>query len=473
MYKTLHFVSVLMLFILSWRASGSAQTVSTLFAFTGNNSSGGPLNVTPVQGRDGNLYGTTSGAGFITSNGSIFRIFTDGSGGPLYEFNGTAEYSPNSGVTLATDGNFYGAVYGGNLGLGVLYRITPLGEYTVVYNFQGLGDGSYPEYPPVQASDGSLYGVAQGTYTPGTETIYKYSAAGAVTTIFTLATDGSQGSFWSGALIQAADSNLYATTYYGGTYGCGTILKVSTAGEVLRQYSFRCTQYGAYPSGPLLEASDGNFYGTTNQGGINLKNCAEGCGTFFRMTETGQVTVLTNFGLGPNLYGELPNGGLVEGTDGNLYGTTRTGAYGVNYGTIFQTTTSGVATDIYVFRFSDREGWEPSASLMQHTNGTFYSTNFSGGVHQEGTVYSLDMGLGPFIAFVLPTGKVGQSAQILGQGLTGASAVSFNGLAAASFHVDSDTSMTAVVPAGATTGPVVVTTSTGTLTSNQSFRVSN
>ncbi len=390
----------------------------------------------------------------------------------MYEFNGTTEYSPSSGVTLATDGNFYGVVYGGSLGLGVLYRITPTGEYTVVYNFQGLADSSNPQYPPVQASDGSLYGVTQGMYTPGTETVYKFSAAGSVNTIFTLAADGSQGSFWSGSMIQGADSNLYATTYYGGTYGCGTILKLTTTGELLKQYNFRCNQFGAYPMGPLLQASDGNFYGTTNEGGINLKNCPEGCGTFFRMTQTGEVTVLAKFGLGPNLYGELPNGGLVEGTDGNLYGTTRSGAYGVYWGSIYQITTSGVATDLVFFRYSDREGWGPSASLMQHTNGKFYSTNFRGGVHQEGTIYSLDMGLGAFITFVLPTGGVGQRAQILGQGLTGTTAVTFNGLPAASFHVDSDTSMTAVVPAGATTGPVVVTTPGGPLTSNVSFRIS-
>ena len=109
---------------------------------------------------------------------------------------------------------------------------------------------------------------------------------------------------------------------------------------------------------------------------------------------------------------------------------------------------------------------------MQDTSGEFYGTTWVGSTYNYGAIYSLDMGLGPFIKFVRPSGTVGQAAQILGQGLTGTTSVTFNGLPASSFSVVSDTYMTAVVPSGATTGPVVVTMPTGPLTSNVSFRIS-
>ena len=113
----------------------------------------------------------------------------------------------------------------------------------------------------------------------------------------------------------------------------------------------------------------------------------------------------------------------------------------------------------------------PFAPPTQDTNGKFYGTTYQGGRYGYGTVYSLDMGLGPFVSFVLPAGRVGQQVQILGQGLTGTTSVSFGGVPATSFNVLRDTYMTAVVPSGAATGPVVVTTPTGSLTSNVSFRV--
>jgi hypothetical protein len=112
-----------------------------------------------------------------------------------------------------------------------------------------------------------------------------------------------------------------------------------------------------------------------------------------------------------------------------------------------------------------------NAPLLQHTNGKFYGDTYSGGRFYQGSIFSLDMGLGPFISLVRYTGRIGQPVQILGQALTGSTAVTINGVAATSFKVVSDTYMTAVIPAGATTGPVVVTTATGTLTSNHNLRI--
>jgi hypothetical protein len=163
----------------------------------------------------------------------------------------------------------------------------------------------------------------------------------------------------------------------------------------------------------------------------------------------------------------------MQATDGNLYGTTNTGDAGPSVlGTFYQYTLGGTYTQVFEFTLDNGGGDGGSYPPLQHTNGTLYGvTQYDN--NNNGTVYSIDMGLGPFVAFVRPTGKVHQAAQILGQGLTGTTNVTFNGVAASSFSVVSDTFMTAVVPSGATTGSVVVTTPGGALTSNVSFRISN
>jgi uncharacterized repeat protein (TIGR03803 family) len=158
----------------------------------------------------------------------------------------------------------------------------------------------------------------------------------------------------------------------------------------------------------------------------------------------------------------------VEGSDGKLYGATATGGIS-DAGTIYQITTTG--TEKLLFSFPQRVGEHAAATLLQHTNGKFYGTTEAGGVYGEGALYSLDMALGPFITFVRPAGKPGQTAQILGQGLTATTNVTFNGIEATSFKVVSDTYLTAVVPSGAITGRVMVVTPTGTLISNVNFRV--
>jgi uncharacterized repeat protein (TIGR03803 family) len=182
-------------------------------------------------------------------------------------------------------------------------------------------------------------------------------------------------------------------------------------------------------------------------------------------------SVLYDFGATPS-DGLGPQGGLMQATDGKFYGsTTQGGRFG--YGSLFQITSAGVYSQLYSFPIvqgvSDQT---PVAPPTQETNGTFFGLTQTGGNNGLGSVYTLNMGLGPFIAFVTPSGKVGSRAQILGQSLTGTTSVTFNGLAASSFSVISDTYITAVVPVGATTGPVVVATPEGSLSSNVNFRVS-
>ncbi len=258
-------------------------------------------------------------------------------------------------------------------------------------------------------------------------------------------------------MIQGSDGNLYGTANLGGTSHCGTIFKLSTSGVMLWTYSFPCGAGGGFPISSLMQASDGNYYGTTQVGGV-------GYGTVFKLDQSGDVSVLYSF---KSTDSGFPIAGLTQGTDGNLYSTTEVGGT-AGKGSLIQLTTSGIYRMLYSF---EGVGQRPLAAPMQHTNGLFYGTTYGGGRFDFGAVYSLDLGLGPFITFVQPTGRVGRTAQILGQGLTGTTSVTFNGVPATSFSVASDTYMTAVVPSGAATGKVVVTTPGGALTSNVNFRI--
>jgi uncharacterized repeat protein (TIGR03803 family) len=463
--KNIFRIAILLVFPLL-SVLGFSQTVREVLGFTGNLSSYGG-GMTPVQGRDGKLYGSTTGFGLATTGGSVVRITMGGKASAVYTFSQVNTFP--SGLVLATDGSFYGVLgTEGSFSSGVLFKVTSAGTYTALYNFTGGSDGRYPTAPPIQASDGNLYGTTEnGTVDDGT--VYKFvPSTGTFTTIFSFSQDGLQGSGIVSPPVQATDGNLYGVAQQGGANGCGTIFTLATSGTLLRVYSFPCGAGGNIPLGPLIQASDGNLYGATQWGGNMTArgDCHSGCGTVFRMSH-GVVTILYSFSGSPN-DGAFPTSGLLEGTDGNLYGGTYQG--GTNgFGTLYQIATSSQYKVLYNFAY--RIGSGATAALMQNTNGKFYGNTSFGGRNGEGAIYSLDMGLVPFIALVRYTGGIGQPVQILGQGLTGSTAVTVNGMAATSFKVVSDTYMTAVVPTGVTTGPVVVSTPTGTLTSNHNFQI--
>jgi uncharacterized repeat protein (TIGR03803 family) len=466
--KTIVWISALGLSLLLAGLS-SGQTVQEVFPYPSTM----PANagaVTLGQGRNAELFGTTSGyaQSGTQTDGSVFTVSIQKQPNILHEFDGADGQSPLNGVTLATDGNYYGTTSaGGTADAGVLFRISPGGVYTILYEFANGTDGEAPSAAPIQASDGNLYGIThQNDVTGGA--IYKYSLSTNVfTTILSLPADGSQGTQNYSSFLQGSDGNLYGTTELGGSNGCGTLLKLSTSGALLRAYSFPCGTGGSVPIGPLVQASDGNIYGTTFMGGhlTSQGDCKSGCGTIFRLSN-GIVSILYRFLGDPD--GEYPIAGLIQGTDGNLYGTTERGGE-TESGTIFKITTAAQYQSLY--SFSSSIGSEPTGALLQHSNGTFYGTTVLGGQNGDGAIYSLDMGLGSFIALVRYSGRIGQPVQILGQGLTGATGVTIGGVATTNFKVVYDTYMTAVIPAGATTGPVVVTTPTGTLTSNHNLRI--
>jgi uncharacterized repeat protein (TIGR03803 family) len=441
------------------------QAFATLVNFDGTNGAN-PLDMSLVQGTDGRAYGMSLYQG-SHSGGTVFRITLEGGFTTIYNFcdqkNCADGDAPYAGLALSTYGSFVGTTYGGGTyGLGTVFVITSNGGLNTLHSFDNKGDGIGPTSALVEGIDGNFYGTTSGGNSYA-GTVFEITPSGTLTTLHNFESAATTPS----GLVQGTDGNLYGATCNGGTNKQGSVFKITPQGKFTRLHSFDGND-GANPLAPLVQASDGNFYGTTAAGGAN------NAGTIFKLSTAGVLTTLYSFcsetgcidGLGTSA-------GLVQATDGNFYGTTELGGAN-NLGTIFQITPQGALLTLHSFDNSD--GANPRGSLLQATNGTFYGTTESGGLlscdsgYGCGTVFNLDMGLGPFVTFVRAAGKVGQTGGILGQSLTGTTTVSFNG-ALAKFTVVSDTLIRATVPTGATTGYVTVTTPSRALTSNVPFRV--
>src|SRR5216683_1501666 len=306
-----------------------------------------PGGSTLVQGTDGNFYGTTSEGG-ANNYGTVFKVTPAGVLTTIYSFcsqSNCADGSyPSGGLIQATDGNFYGVTdRGGINGDGTVYKITSAGLLTTVHSFHTVVDGTYPVGTLLQ-SNGSFYGITQ-PYSTGAQqqgTLYKMSTSGTVTTLyyFCSLTGCADGSYPQG-LVHARDGNFYGTTGGGGTsatciqtypYGCGTIFRITPAGTLTTLHSFAgYPDDGNGPTGGLVQAADLNLYGTTVEGGAN------NYGTAFKITLGGILTTIYSF-CAQEIHNQCLDGrtvysGLVQGTDGNLYGVTYAGGRS-DYGTI-------------------------------------------------------------------------------------------------------------------------------------------
>ena len=452
-----------------------AQVFKTLVSFDGSNGSF-PSNVSLVQGFDGKLYGTTFGGNRPSFPGTTFNVTTGGVVTTLDIFCGSCQYgsSPIAGLVLAGDGTFYGSTCGfdADRNEGTLFRMEANGTGRVLHRFRNA-DGDDPFGALVLADDDNLYGTTyygggSNNCSFGCGTIFKLTPEGTLTRLHRF--DSNDGGGPIGTLIQGTNGYLYGTTYYGGVNNYGTVFRVTKNGELTTLHNFQCSD-GAYPSGPLIEASDGNLYGTTYSGGVS---CSGGYaqGTVFKMTPEGTLTTLHSFAGYPT-DGAQPIAGLIEATDGNFYGTASNGGANFEGGTVFEISSSGALTTLHNFcavGAACADGLEPSGGLVQSTNGILYGTTQLGGTSDDGAIYSLDTELQPFVSFVRSSGRVGDVRPILGQGFSAAMGVSFNGLPA-SFSIVNGNLIRATVPAGATTGYVTVTTKGGTLTSNVPFHV--
>ena len=433
-----------------------SQTFTKLADFNGANGS------TPhgflTQGLDGNLYGAAAdgvsqGTCYGAKGcGAIYKATTAGAITVVHEFAITEGAHPLAAPVLGNDGNFYGtADRGGTHTNGTFFQLTPDGTLTALYSFAGAA-GQLPAGALTLGWDGNFYGSANygGAYLHGD--IYRVSSTGAYNRLYSFCAQSGcpDGSSPVDGLVQAHDGNFYGVTPAGGANKYGTIFKITSTGVLTTLYTF-CSQTncvdGATPNVTLVEGKDGNLYGTTYQGGSQFS------GTAFRITHAGVYTVLHNFCSQPGCAdGAHPLAGLTLASDGSFYGTTSTSASG-SRGTIFKVTAQGGFLRLYSFQAVD--GQFP-AQLTQLTDGNFYGTMQVGGTSGVGTFFSFNDKLGPFVKSVESAGKVGSTVILLGQGLTGTTDVQFNGKSASSFTVVSDTEVTAVVPSGATLGAIHV-----------------
>lgn len=452
--------------------SSFGQTITSIRDF--GEKTGDPLNPQYVgliaQGRDGDMYSTTPRGG-TNALGAAFRITPGGALTVIHNFT-AAEGTPYSGFTLGTDGNFYGTTFNGGTsknctgGCGTIFRMTRAGALTVLYNFTGGNDGKNPYAPPVEGTDGKYYGTTSAGGTDGFGTVYAEASTGGLPTSLVQFT-GTDGDKPVGPLVQASDGNFYGTTTLGNNNCgfdniCATVFKVTPNGTFTQLHSFPFNSFHNFIfANGLALGLDGNLYGTVVESGTAN-------GELFRITTKGVFTDLYDFMAGND--GASPYAGLVTGTDGRLYGVALTdGADG--FGTVFNVTS--VPKFTLVAPMSGTNGASPSVTMIQHTNGFLYGdANAGGAVTNTGTFFRVS-GLAlekPFVSLLPRSGNVGTTIGILGQGFTGSTAVSFNGTAA-KFTVVSSTYMTAVVPTGATSGFVTVTTPTATLKSNRGFVV--
>jgi uncharacterized repeat protein (TIGR03803 family) len=285
------------------------------------------------------------------------------------------------------DGFLYGATsVGGNFGQGTIFKYSlSTHQITVIRHIKSLTDGGKTAGGFYKNSDGYFYGMASEgggqasapNITTGFGAIFKINSTGSAFSIVTKLPDATLGMVPRNSLALANDGNYYGTTEEGGYYGAGTFFKLTPAGVFSRMYSFYSTSTGGNPKDGVIQASDGNFYGTTYSGG------SYGYGTVYKMSPTGTLTVLHHFN---GTLGASPRGRLLQASDGMLYGTTRSGGTN-NVGTIFKITLGGVFSVIRHF-VSGSDGAFPEGSLYQaDPGGPIWGTATEGGVNNNGTVF--------------------------------------------------------------------------------------
>jgi uncharacterized repeat protein (TIGR03803 family) len=469
--------------ILAFPGAASAASFTVLHNF------GGPEGETPaaplVQGVDGSFYGVAAHGGDFTvlppdGAGTVFRMDANGSVQTLHTFRGPEGAWPKS-LIQARDGFFYGtATFGGqpgitnlNPGTGTIFRMDTSGAVTLLYVFPyAIGGGSSQPGPIVQGKDGALYGTALGAF--GTNAIggyvYRFDPiTGDLRHLHDFT--GSDGAIPTGPLFQAGDGFFYGTTNQGGPWNSGVIYKVDAFGRftLLHSLSPLFPGEGSEPKGGVVQASDGFFYGTTEKGGYG--------GEIFRMDAAGNFTVLHRF----DAYfsdGGFPKSGLIEGRDGFLYGTAAKGGQPVNasrYGVVYRMDKSGAVTVMHTFTGPD--GYEPWAALVQGTDGGLYGSTVVGGTAGLGVLFRVDTAAPPVVASL--SSVTLNPTQVTG-GLSSTGTVTLTGPAPAAGAVVSLGSnngkavvpVTVIVSAGSSsaTFPVtttsVITTTTATITGN-------
>ncbi|MBS0447183.1 MAG: hypothetical protein JSR59_14690 [Proteobacteria bacterium] len=477
-----------------------------------------------VEASDGNFYGVSAYGG-VHSNGYVYKVSpSTGQLTHIHDFQFRDGMTPRGALIQARDGYLYGTTesggrhqsdycYAGKFyngsGCGTLFRVGLDGSFQKVHDFYSAADGyqTSPNTGVVQGRDGNLYGMAVRAFPSATTSMFKVAHDGKVSVFRLFAEDLSEGYLANGGLIRGRDGNLYGTTSSNGAAngspsgGCGTVFKAGTDGsfETLHVFSGSASGLGdgCFPTTKLLQGSDGGLYGTTQFGGYQTGRClAGGCGMVFRIdASTGDETVLHRFAA-TSLDGEYPqNDGLAQTPDGTLYGTTGGNPYGdgagfvplcrvggstsFSCGTIYRIDTQGKFKQLVDFGKSDGAyGLFPHASLVLGSDGNLYGNTFSGGGYGLGTVYRLVLDPATPIVSIdglePASGGAGTPFSVIGIGYTGATQLTIgNGTIPMPipFSVVSDSQIDAVVPEGAVSSAIGVTTPRGTTFSPMVFSV--
>lgn len=347
--------------------------LTVVFSFSGKN--GAHPRGGLIMGSDGYFYGTTSGKGNGISTGTVFKMTLSGALTTLAVSGAGAGTSPAAALVEASDGSFYGTIYGGGDGDGSVFKVTPEGNFTSLAAFNQV-NGSNPRAALVEGSDGNLYGTTESGGASGHGSVFKLSPTGDITTIASFFPY--MGSGPRAALIEGIDGSFYGTTPSGGTYNYGVIFKVTPSGVITVLVNFTGVN-GLAPQAALVRGRDGAFYGTTSGGGAN------GVGTVFRVTPQGELTTLASF---KQALGANPRTSLVEDSAGNFYGTTSAGGESTR-GTVFKVTPAGELTTLVSFDYSTPTGPAPGLSLG--ADGNLYGASAEGGDHGFGKVFKVTM----------------------------------------------------------------------------------
>ena len=364
-----------------------AQTYQVLYAFQGSSDGAFPQGV--IVDSAGNVYGTTpADVGEGGYYGSVYKITSASQFVLLHSF--TSEQSPSGSTpfaTLARDlaGNLYGTTFYGGNGSGVVFKLDENNNYSVLYDFT-LRWGSPLGWGPLGSlaldAQGNLYGAGPGgkhsCNNGSCGMVFKLDPSGNLTMLRAFG-PGKYGIYPNAGLIRDASGNLFGTTSRGGNKGGhGVMFKLESTGKETALYAFGKKPDANNPQFGLVQDAAGNFYGTTESGG--LKGCpdAQGpltCGTVFKIDPSGNETVLYRFT--GKADGGNPYGGLVIDQAGNLYGTAGWGAY--RYGVIFKVDPSGNESVLYAFLPDSSLGLGPQGGLAIDSLGNFYGTTFVGG----------------------------------------------------------------------------------------------
>jgi uncharacterized repeat protein (TIGR03803 family) len=412
--------SCLVVFACALPAAAQTVTESVIYSFTGGADSRKP-NGPPIQGGDGNLYGTTQGEntiGNFTDFGSVWKMSTSGALTTLYHFTNDSDgLTPAAPLYEGGDGNFYGTTSGGGGGgsggsgladAGTVFQISPAGGIpTNLYTFPIPSEvilanapvGVAPETGLIEGTNGLYYGTTStgGANSDGfgeaAGTLFTVSPTSALT-VLSLYPVGSSGGSSS---VQGSDGNFYGVLTNGGA-GFGSVYKVTSSGNLTLLYNFQGAGDGGNPLGPLVEGADGNFYGVTLLGSLPAAGFADvGNGTIFKITPAGVLTTLYVFnsnGGSSAAEGEFPNAGLFLGGDGNFYGTVIGGGAN-NGGGIFQITPGGKYTLLYSFTSTDAIPLTGVGSVVQGSDGNFYGAGQVGGADGFGGIFKLSIAPAP------------------------------------------------------------------------------